>query len=81
MLQSEQDMNSQKAQSAYQDGLLLRQEFCNIVNSIWGLGIWCEANSDIVAPVEESALINKIQSTAPAAPDSQAAGNEEQGGK
>lgn len=25
-----------------QDGLSLRQEFCNIVNSIWPLGIWCE---------------------------------------
>ncbi len=24
------------------DGLLIRQNFCNIVNSIWGLGIWCE---------------------------------------
>lgn len=25
-----------------QDGLNKRQDFCNIVNSIWGLGIWCE---------------------------------------
>ena len=27
-----------------QDGLEIRQHFCNIVNSIWGLGIWVEAN-------------------------------------
>lgn len=31
-----------------QDGLSIRQDFCNIVNSIWGLGIWCEP-SEIVA--------------------------------
>lgn len=24
------------------DGLKLRQDACNIINSIWGLGIWCE---------------------------------------
>ena len=26
----------------YNDGLTLRQRFCDIVNSIWDLGIWCE---------------------------------------
>lgn len=25
-----------------QDGLTNRQNFCNIINSIWGLGVWCE---------------------------------------
>ena len=25
-----------------QDGLTRRQEFCNIINSIWPLGIWCD---------------------------------------
>ena len=30
------------------DGLLIRQNFCNIVNSIWGLGIWCEPSETIV---------------------------------
>lgn len=29
------------------DGLLIRQHFCNIVNSIWGLGIWCEISENI----------------------------------
>lgn len=24
------------------DGLKLRQDACNIINSIWGIGIWCE---------------------------------------
>lgn len=31
----------------YQDGLIIRQEFCNIVNSIWGLGIWCDVSEPI----------------------------------
>lgn len=31
----------------YQDGLTLRQKFCDIVNSIWGLGIWCEASETV----------------------------------
>lgn len=30
------------------DGLLIRQEFCNIVNSIWGLGIWCDISENLV---------------------------------
>ena len=30
-----------------QDGLSIRQNFCNIVNSIWGLGIWCEPSEAI----------------------------------
>lgn len=28
--------------SVLQDKLTQRQEFCNVVNSLWGLGIWCE---------------------------------------
>lgn len=31
-----------------QDGLSIRQNFCNIVNSIWGLGIWCEISENLV---------------------------------
>lgn len=31
----------------YQDGLTLRQKFCDIVNSIWGLGIYCEASESV----------------------------------
>lgn len=42
MLQSEQSMNGINSSLVYQDGLKNRQRFCDIVNSIWGLGIWCE---------------------------------------
>lgn len=42
--------------SILQDGLMQRQKFCNIVNSIWPLGIWCEVNQDfdIMTEVNES---------------------------
>lgn len=36
------EMNTSTGFSPYQDGLTLRQKFCDIVNSIWGLGIWCD---------------------------------------
>ncbi len=31
-----------------QDGLSIRQNFCNIVNSIWGIGLWCEPAQNIM---------------------------------
>lgn len=46
-LQSEQDMNTGNTGLVYTDGLLIRQHFCDIVNSIWGLGIWCEAGETV----------------------------------
>jgi hypothetical protein len=48
MLQAEQDMNMGRSKAVLDDGLALRQEFCVIVNSIWGTGTWCE--------ISESAL-------------------------
>ena len=42
-LKSEQDMNSNSDNLIAKDGLSLRQEFCQMVNAIWGLGIWVEA--------------------------------------
>ena len=44
MLQAEQDMNTGNVGLIMQDGLTLRQRFCDIVNSIWGIGIWCEVS-------------------------------------
>lgn len=43
-LQAEASINGTKAQRAYNDGLTLRQEFCDIVNSWMPLGISCEAS-------------------------------------
>lgn len=46
-LVSEQEMNAAGGGSIgliLQDGLSIRQRFCDIVNSIWGLGIWCDVS-------------------------------------
>lgn len=45
----EANVNGGPVGMALQDGLAIRQEFCNIVNSIWGLGIWCEVNECLTA--------------------------------
>lgn len=47
MLESEQQMNAGNVGLVYQDGLTIRQRFCDIVNSIWELGIWCEASETV----------------------------------
>lgn len=44
MLQSEQDAAGGAVGLVYQDGLSIRQRFCDIVNSNWGTVIWCEPN-------------------------------------
>ena len=46
-LQSEADINGGPVGLVLQDGLSIRQNFCNIVNSIWGLGIWCEPAQNV----------------------------------
>lgn len=43
-LQTEADVNGGPVGLVLQDGLSIRQNFCLIANSIWGLGIWCEAS-------------------------------------
>lgn len=47
-LQTEADINGGPVGLVMQDGLQIRQNFCNIVNSIWGLGIWCEPAENII---------------------------------
>ena len=47
-LQSEADINGGSVGLVMQDGLSIRQNFCNIVNSIWGIGIWCEPAQNII---------------------------------
>lgn len=48
LLQTEADMNGGPVGLVLQDGLSIRQHFCNVVNSIYGLGIWCEPAESIV---------------------------------
>lgn len=47
-LQSEADLNGGPVGLVLQDGLSIRQNFCNIVNSIWGTAIWCEPAENII---------------------------------
>ena len=47
-LQTEADINGGPVGLVLQDGLSIRQNFCNIVNSIWGIGIWCEPAQNVM---------------------------------
>lgn len=42
MLEAEQEMNAGNVGLVMRDRLQNRQDFCTLVNSIWGLNIWCE---------------------------------------
>lgn len=42
LLQDEADMAGGNVGLIVDDGLEIRQNFCNILNSIWPLGVWCE---------------------------------------
>lgn len=42
VLQTEANINQATVGLVNQDGLSIRQRFCNIANSIWGLSLWCE---------------------------------------
>ncbi len=48
MLEAEQEMNAGNVGLVARDGLQNRQDFCDIVNSIWGLGIWCEMSETVL---------------------------------
>lgn len=48
-LQSEQNGNESSVATVFQDGLSIRQRFCNIVNSIWGTDLWCEPSEAVIS--------------------------------
>ena len=48
MLESENQMNAGKSSMVMQDRLAQRQHFCDIVNSIFGLGIWCDVSQPAI---------------------------------
>ena len=47
-LEEEQEMNTSTVGLVYADGLALRQNFCNIVNSIWGTSLWCMPSESVL---------------------------------
>lgn len=48
ILESENAVNVNNVSMVMADSLSQRQNFCNIVNSIWDLGIWCEIAEPVV---------------------------------
>lgn len=48
MLEAEQQMNAGVASLIAQDGLTQRQRACDIINSIWGIGVWCEISEPVI---------------------------------
>lgn len=42
VLQSEQDMNRGNTGLVYDNGLMRRRHWCDIINSIWDIGMWCD---------------------------------------
>ena len=48
MLQAEQEVNQGNVGLIMQDGLTLRQNFCDIVNNIWGLGIYVDVSETVI---------------------------------
>lgn len=47
MLEAEQRMNTENSGILMQDGLYQRQEFCDIVNSWFGLSVYCEISETV----------------------------------
>lgn len=48
MLESEQSMNDGNVGLVYNDGLTIRQNFCDLVNAVFGLSIWCEPSETVI---------------------------------
>ena len=46
-LQSEADLNGGPVGLVMQDDITIKQDACNIINSIWGIGMWYEPSETI----------------------------------
>ena len=54
-LEKEASINNTSVDIVMQDGLLIRQNFCEIANAIFGLNITCEVSESAVETAEENA--------------------------
>lgn len=48
MLEAEQAMNAGIAKLPLSDGLIIRQQACDIANSLWGIGVSCEISESAI---------------------------------
>lgn len=71
-LQSEQEMNRGNTGLVFDDGLARRKNFCDIVNSIWNLGMWCEPGESVMGmDMNGDGMIADNQDQSGAAPGEQ----------
>ena len=66
MLEAEQEMNQGNVGLVMRDRLENRQNFCTLVNSIWGLGIWCEISEVAIGMDKDGDMVagdNESQGT------------------
>lgn len=57
MLEAEQEMNTGNVGLIMRDRLQNRQDFCTLVNSIWGLGIWCEISETVIGMDKDGDMV------------------------
>lgn len=48
VLEAEQEMNTGNVGLILRDSLTKRQTFCNRLNAIWGLGVWCDVSETVL---------------------------------
>lgn len=57
MLEDEMSFTTQSTKLVYADALKQRQRFCDIVNSIWGLGIFCSPSEELIGDTNADGFI------------------------
>lgn len=57
MLEAEQEVNQGNVGLVMRDRLQNRQDFCTLVNSIWGLDIWCEISETVIGMDKNGDLV------------------------
>lgn len=80
MLQSEQDMNAGNTGLIMQDGLTLRQNFCNIVNLLFDYSIWCEPSETTIGVDRDMNGVAQDEMS-PSTGESETSGGDEDGSK
>lgn len=76
IIQSEADFACSNTSLVMQDGLDQRQRFCNLINGLFGLNVWCEITQPITAlqPAQDQKESNPVEN------QSQTTNNNKQGG-
>ena len=57
MLEAEQEVNQGNVGLIMKDRLDNRQDFCTLVNSIWGLNIWCEISETVIGMDKDGDMV------------------------